>query len=127
MFNKVLAYIARETAQIAAVVAGLIQLLGALLLGFTTDEQGALNALVVVILGVLTSLSVSAEKAAPLLAGLVQALLAVALAFGFQLTPQIQSSVMVFVGAVVAFYLRTQVFAPVGPDAVSGAGRHVLS
>jgi hypothetical protein len=127
MFNKVLAYIARETAQIAAVVAGLIQLIGALTLGFTVDEQGALNALVVVLLGVLTALSVSAEKAAPLIAGVVQAMLAVALSFGFQLTPQLQGSIMAFVVAVVAFYLRTVVTAPIGPDAVSRGGRHVLS
>jgi hypothetical protein len=125
--NKILAYIGREAAQIAAVVAGLLQLIGALTLGFTVDEQGAVNALVVVVLGILTALSVSGEKAAPLIAGFVQAMLAVALSFGFQLTPQLQGSIMAFVVAIVAFYLRTVVTAPVGPDAVSRGGRHVVN
>jgi hypothetical protein len=119
--NKVLAYIGREAAQIAAILSGAIQLIAALGLGLTVDQQGSLNALIVIVLGILTALAVNAEKAAPLIAGFVQALMSVALSFGFHLSVQVQSSVMVFVAAVVAIWLRSIVTAPVGPDAVSSA------
>lgn len=126
IWNAVLNYIGREAAQIAALVAALVQLVGSLTLGFTIEEQGALNAAVVLVLGVFTAWAVSAEKAAPLVAGAVQAVMAVALAFGLQLAPNVQGAIMTFVTAAVAFYLRTVVWAPVGPDAVSTTGRHAL-
>lgn len=124
--NIPLAYIGRESMQIAGFVAAGIQLLGSLVLGFTVDQQGLLNAAVVLILGVLSALAVSGEKAAPLVAGAVQAVLACALSFGLLLSAPVQGAVMAFVSAGVALYLRTQVVAPISSDAVSRGGRHVL-
>ena len=68
-------------------------------------------------------MAVSGEKAAPLVAGLVQSVMSLALAFGLALSPEVQGSVMAFVAAGVAWYLRTQVTAPV-PAARVDAAQH---
>ncbi len=109
--------ILREPAQILGLIAAIIQLGSATVLHLTIGQQGVLNAVAVALLGFITAALVSAEKAAAAASGLVQAAIACALAFGFALTPDTQSSVMVFVSAVTAFWLRTQVVAPVADAA----------
>lgn len=116
--NKILAYVGRESVQLAAALTGLIQVLS-LALHFTSDEQGSLNAAVVLVIGALTAWSVSAEKAAPLMAGVVQAVLSVAVSFGLDLSPQVQSSIMAFVAAAVALWLRFVVTSSVSADKVA--------
>lgn len=111
-------YFKREPAQILGTVAAVIQLASALFLHLSVAEQGTLNAVAVAVLGFVLALSVSAEKAAAVAAGLVQAVIACALAFGFVLSSDLQSSIMVFVSAVSAFWLRTQVVAPVASSEV---------
>lgn len=106
-------YLKREPAQILGFVAAVIQLASALFLHLDVAEQGALNAVAVALLGFVLAAAVSAEKAAAVASGLVQACIACALAFGLALAPEVQSSVMVFVSAVTAFFIRTQVVAPV--------------
>jgi hypothetical protein len=49
-------------------------------------------------------------------AGIAQALISLALAFGADLSPDVQSAIMTFVITGVAWYLRTQVTAPVAAD-----------
>jgi sensor c-di-GMP phosphodiesterase-like protein len=73
-------------------------------------------AVITALAGLLTALSVSKEKAAPVVAGLVKALIALALALHFHLSVDVQSGIMVGVEAIVAFWLRTQVTAPVAPN-----------
>ena len=111
-------YLKREPAQILGFIAAVIQLASALFLHLSIAEQGALNAVAVALLGFVLAAAVSAEKAAAVAAGLVQAAIACALAFGFVLSADLQSSIMVFVSAVSAFWLRTQVVAPVGEPEV---------
>jgi hypothetical protein len=106
----------REPAQLLGLVAAVIQLGSATFLHLSIAEQGATNAVAVAVLGFVTALAVSAEKAAAAVSGLVQAIIACALAYGLALAPDVQSSVMVFVSAVTAFWLRTQVLAPVADD-----------
>lgn len=115
--NKILTWIGREASQLAAAAAGLIQL-ASLLLHLTPDQQGALNAAVVLIVGALTAWAVNGEKAAPMLAGVVQAVLAVAVSFGLNLSASTQASVMAFVAAAVAVWMRGIVTAPVSADAL---------
>lgn len=113
----------REPAQLLGLLAAAIQLISATVLPLTVEQQGVLNAVAVAVAGFVTAAMVSAEKAAPAVAGLVQSVLACALAFGLALTPDVQSSVMAFTTALVAWYIRTQVVAPVvsGPlDRVGG-------
>jgi nicotinamide riboside transporter PnuC len=108
---KALSWVSREATQLAAAGAGAISLLS-LLFGFTPDQQGALNAAIVFIIGALTAWAVEGEKAAPFVAGVVQAMLAVAVAFGAHLSANIQASVVAFVAALVAVWLRAIVTAP---------------
>ena len=82
----------------------------------TNDQQGTLNAAIAAGFGIATALSVAKEKAAALVAGFAQSLIALALAFGADLSPDLQSTIMTFVITGVAWYLRTQVTAPVADD-----------
>lgn len=108
-------YLRREPAVIVAVIAGVIQVLSAYLTGWTDEQQGALNAAVVLVAGLITAGMVSIERALPLTTGCVQALFAVALAFGWELTAAQQSAVLALVGAIGAAFVRTQVTVPVRP------------
>lgn len=114
----------REPAQFLGLLSALIALVSSTVLPLTVEQQGVLNAVAVAVVGLITAFAVSAEKAAPLVAGLMQAVLACALAFGVHLSPELQGSVMAFVAAGVAFWLRTQVFAPVPATAVDNVGSH---
>jgi thiamine transporter ThiT len=103
----------REPAQALGLVSALIAMVSSTFFEMSIEQQGVLNAAAVAIVGFVTAMAVSGEKAAPLLAGLVQAVLACALAFGLALSQELQGSIMAFVAAGVAWYLRTQVVAPV--------------
>ena len=108
----------REPAQFLGLVAALVALVSSTVLPLSVEQQGVLNAVAVAVIGLVTAAAVSAEKAAAALSGLVQAVLACALAFGAQLSPELQGSIMAFVSAGVAFWLRTQVVAPVPAESV---------
>lgn len=107
-------FLGREPAQWVGLLAGFLVLLTPLL-HLSVDLHGALLAVIVAIGGIVTAAAAGGEKAAPLVAGLIKALIAVALALHFELTPELQSGIMVFVEAGVAWYLRTQIVAPVSP------------
>lgn len=111
----------REPAQFLGLVSALIALLSATVVPLTDTQQGVVMAVVTAIIGVVTAAAVSAEKAAPLVAGLIQSVLSLALAFGWQIPAATQGAIMAFVAAGVAFYLRTQVSAPVPAQEVSSA------
>ena len=104
----------REPAQWLQLVSGILIFLTPLL-HQSPDVNAAILAVVTAAFGVATGLAVSGEKAAPMVAGLIKALIALALAFHFNLTIDVQSGIMVLVEAVTAWYLRTQVIAPVPP------------
>lgn len=108
-----MSWFGREPAQWLGLVSAAIALFSSMILPLTPDQQGVLNAVAVALVGFVTALAVSGEKAAPMVAGLVQAVLALALAFGMDLSQSLQGSIMAFVAAGVAWYLRTQVTAPV--------------
>jgi hypothetical protein len=116
----------REPALILAGIAGVIQFLSAVALPLTTGQQGALNAVAVAVIGVVTAYKVAAERALPLVAGGVQALLALGLAFNLHLTADAQAGVMALVTAAVAMFVRQNVVAPVpAPVVVDEAPRPV--
>jgi hypothetical protein len=108
--------LAREPAQWIGLLSAAVALFSSLIFPLDVGQQGALIAVATAAFGIAGALAVSAEKAAPLVAGLVQSVVALALAFGLQLAPEVQGSIMAFVAAGVAFYLRTQVTAPVTAD-----------
>ena len=103
----------REPAFWAAVARSAIALISALFINLTTDQQGALNAIVAAVLGVAVAISVRAEKALPLVVGLAEALIYVAVSFGWNMPPDKQTLIVGFVAAVVALVTRDRVVAPV--------------
>lgn len=92
-----------------AVVAPLIQLVSALILPLTDEQQGVLNGLAAAVIGVVAAFFVSVDRALPMLGGLAQAIIAVGVAFGMELDPTAQSAILALVAAVVALFVRTQV------------------
>lgn len=108
----------REPALILGLFASAVQLFSATVLPLSVDQQGAVNAIAVAIIGFATAAAVSADKAAPAVLGVVQAVLACALAFGFAWSPEVQGAVMAFVTAGVSAFVRTQVVAPVPASSV---------
>ena len=112
-------WLGREPAQWLGLISATIALVSSTFFEMTIQQQGVLNATAVAVVGFITALAVSGEKAAPMVAGLVQAVLACSLAFGLALSPELQGSIMAFVAAGVGWYLRTQVVAPVAAAQVS--------
>lgn len=108
----------REPMQWLGLLSAAVALFSAIVFPLSIEQQGALIAVVEVVLGIAGAFAVSAEKAAPFVAGLVKAILALALAFGAAISPEAQGSIMAFVAAGVAWYLRTQVTAQVPTVAV---------
>lgn len=106
----------REPIKVLAFLSAGISLLSVLLTHWTDEQQGAVNAVIAVVIGILGAWMVSGEKVLPLIAGFTQAVLACALAFGAHITADQTATVMAFVAAVVGMWLRGQVVAPVGPE-----------
>jgi hypothetical protein len=109
----------REPALIAAFVATLIQVLSALILPLTTEQQGLLNGAVALLLGLVVAAQVSLEKAVPAVIGLLQGLAAVGVAFGFDISANTVSAITAVIAAGAAMFIRTQVVAPVGAEGAS--------
>ena len=109
----------REPALIAAFIATVIQVVSALVLPLTTEQQGVLNGAVALVLGLVVAAQVSLEKAVPALIGLLQGLAAVAVAFGFDISANTVSAITAVIAAGAAMFIRTQVVAPVGPEGAS--------
>jgi hypothetical protein len=108
----------REPAQWIGLLSAAVALFSSIVLPVSLETQGAIIAVATAAFGIVGALAVSGEKAAPLVAGFVQSVLALALSLGLHLDNATQGSIMAFVAAGVAWYLRTQVFAPV-PAAVT--------
>lgn len=108
----------REPAQWIGLLSAAVALFSSIVLPVSAETQGAIIAVATALFGFVGALAVSAEKAAPLVAGLVQSVLALALSLGLHLDNVTQGSIMAFVAAGVAWYLRTQVVAPVPASAV---------
>lgn len=103
----------REPALWAAGARALIALLSALFIPLTIDQQGGLNALVAVILGIIVAMQVKAEKAVPFLLGLVEAVIYVAVSFGWNMSADKQTLIVGFVAAIIAIWTRDRVDAPI--------------
>lgn len=109
----------REPALVLAFIAALVQLASAFWFDLSGDQQGYLNGAVAALVGLATAWSVARDRLAPAVLGAAQALLALAVAFGLSWSAEQQSVIMAFVATAVAMFVRTQVTAPVAPEAVS--------
>lgn len=106
----------REVALWAAAAKAGISVISLYLVSLTIDQQGALNAVVAAVLGIIVALQVKAEKAVPFLIGLVEAVLYLAVSFGWNATPDQQAVLLTLVGAIVAVWTRDRVVAPIDPE-----------
>ena len=104
----------REPALWLALGASVISVIGAFWVDLGVDQQGALNAVLFTIVGIVTAITVRDGVGAAVL-GLFKALLSLALAFGLHITPEQQAVIMSLVAAATAMFVRTQVEAPVPP------------
>jgi hypothetical protein len=100
---------------IAAVIYGI-----GMIANLSTETQGWLNAVAVLVLNLIAAGLVHAEEWVPIVTGLFKALLALALSLGIHVAPEWQGAVMMIVTAVLAFIARTQVVASVD---INGARR----
>lgn len=101
----------REPALWAALAAAVVQGAG-LVLHWSTDQQGAINAAVTVALGVVVAIAVRDGINAAVLGG-VQAVMNLVLAFGLQVDQPTQAAVMGLTAAILGMFIRTQVTAKV--------------
>jgi hypothetical protein len=97
-----------------------ILLISTFFFNFTIDQQGALNAVVAAVIGIIVAWQVAGEKAVPLLLGFAEAALAATVAFGVHFSVPTQAVIMGFAAALVGMFTRTQVVAP-----LDGAGNRV--
>ncbi len=79
----------------------------------TTVEQGALNALTVVVAGAIVGWTVAADGGLAVVVGIAKAIIALALAFGAHMAPTTQSVVMTAVAAFGAVFVHSNVTASV--------------
>lgn len=122
-------FFGREPVQIIHFISGVLVFLVPFL-HLDTTTNGAVLAVITAASGFASAAAVSGEQAAPLVAGLLKAVFALVLALHIVLPDQVQALVMFAVEAITAWYLRTQVVAPVPPVvspapvpvAVTGAG-----
>lgn len=111
--SKIINLLNREPAFISGIIATLIQLLSITVTHWDTNTQGAINAVIVAVMGVITAWAVSKDGALAALTGLGKALIALGLAFGLELSPNLQTMIMMAVTVLASFLVRDRVTAKV--------------
>jgi hypothetical protein len=104
----------REPAVFWALAATLVQALF-LLVPWSDEVHGVVNAATLAAAGFLTAAWVSVDAALPALIGLLKAVFAVVLAFGVDFPDTTQVGILAVVTAIGAFFVRQNVEAKVGP------------
>lgn len=103
----------REVALWAAAAKALVAVISLWVINLTVDQQGAVNAVVAALLGVIVAAQVKAEKAVPFVIGLVEAGFYLAVSFGWNIPADRQAVVLTLAGAVIAVITRDRVVAPI--------------
>lgn len=104
----------REPALWLALVGSIVSALGAFVVHLTSDQQGVLNAVAALVVGLLVAFSTHDGQSAAIL-GLVKGLLALVVSFGAHFSPDNQAVLYAVAAAVVAMFVRTQATAPAPP------------
>lgn len=104
----------REPALWLGLVGAIVSALGAFVVHLTTDQQGVLNAVAALVVGLVVAFATHDGQSAAVL-GLIKGLLALAVAFGAHLSPDSQAILYTVAAAVVAMFVRTQATAPAPP------------
>lgn len=103
----------REPAMVLAFFGSVVMVFSTFVFPLTPDQQGALNAVAMAVVGILTAWMVAVDGGLALVVGLAKAVIALAISFGLQWTPEVQVIVMTFVTVTAQLFVRTQVVAPV--------------
>lgn len=104
----------REPAMWAAAIGSLVSLFSAYVLHLTTDQAGAVNGVVSLILGITVAVMTHDGLSAAIL-GLIKGLVIVALAWHLNISADNQAIIYTAASALVAMFVRTQVTAKVPP------------
>jgi nicotinamide riboside transporter PnuC len=104
----------REPALWLGLIGALVSTIGAFFIHLTTDQQGVLNAVAALVVGLLVAWSTHDGQSAAVL-GLIKGVLALAVSFGAHLSPDSQAVLYTLAAAVVAMFVRTQATAPAPP------------
>lgn len=105
----------REPALVIAIVSGALSLLVTFNIGLSTDQAGALVAVISAVFAVITA-ALTRPIAPSAFTGLVAAVVALLAAYHFNVAPETVGSVNAFVLAVLVFITRGQV-SPANPTA----------
>lgn len=107
----------REPAVVLALFSAVLQVLATFGLNLSPELQGAATALIAAVIGVWTAFSVAQDKILPALLGFAQAGFSLLMALGLDYSSETQLAVSTLITAAVAAFVRTQVVAPVPPNA----------
>lgn len=106
----------REPAAVLAFIASAVMVFATFVYPLTSEQQGALNAVAMAAVGIITMYAVSEDGGLALIVGLAKAVMALALSFGLHWTPEVQAVVMTFITVTTQLFVRTQVTAPTPPS-----------
>ena len=106
----------RDPAVILGLVAVVVQALVAFNTSLTDEQQGLINAAATALMGVAIAFMAARDQIVPAVGGAVVAVLQLAVAFGANLTQEQIGTAAALLTTLLAFWLRTQVTAPVAPD-----------
>jgi len=106
----------REPAAWLALVGALISAFSAFVLHLNIGQQGALNAIAALLIGLFTAV-VTRDGVVAAVLGAVKGLFLLLVAFGLQLSADNQAVLYTLLAAVLAAFVRTQVVAPAPPPA----------
>lgn len=113
----------REPALILAVVASSIMMISTFVYPLSSEQQGAVNAVAMALVGIITAWAVAEDGGLAMIIGLAKAVLALAISFGLQLQPEVQSVVMGFVTVIAQLFVRQNVVAPIKADGTAAVGK----
>lgn len=113
----------REPAAILGFVAAAIMMLSQFVYPLSVDQQGALNAVAMALVGIITAWTVAEDGGLALIVGLSKAVLALAISFGLGWSPEIQAVVMTFVTVTAQLFVRQNVVAPIKADGTEAKGK----
>lgn len=105
----------REPALIGMLIGIAIRLFGSWL-DFGVEQQAVVNAAVAAAIGLIVALSTRNGQPAAIL-GLAQAFIALVIGFGLRIDSDTQAMIMSAVALIISMYERTQITAPVPPEA----------
>lgn len=113
----------REPALILAVVASSVMMITTFVYPLSSEQQGAVNAVAMALVGIVTAWAVAEDGGLALIIGLAKAVIALAISFGLHWTPEAQSVVMGFITVIAQLFVRQNVIAPIRADGTAATGK----